>query len=140
MAASMQSIELPAMTAMQRLALANDRLAELKAEAKRWQDEYDSCLETVLATSPKFERSKFMKAAGKGDAYKDGHVMLIRSPVIRRIIRQDEFIEKYPKEFMQIGVVAIKDAEAAIGKDRLSELCDLSTDYRYKVVRAEVPV
>ena len=137
MAASLtESVELPVMTPMQRLALANDRLAELKAEAKRWQAEYDDCLESVLATSPTFGRSKFLRATGsKGDAYQADQVMLVRTPVVRRIIRQDEFIEKYPKEFMQIGVVAIKDAEAAIGKDRLMELCDLSTDYRYKVVR-----
>lgn len=128
------------MSAMQKLALASDRLAELKAEAKRWQAEYDAMLEEVLAASPKFASSKFLKAAkSKGDAYQVDHVMLIRSPVVRRIIRQDEFIEKYPKEFMQIGVVAIKDAEAAIGSDRLSEICDLKTDYRYKVVRTEVP-
>ena len=125
---------------MQKLALANDRLVELKAESKRWQEEYDAMLEEVLATSPAFGTSKFLKAAHlKGDAYQVDHVMLVRTPVVRRIIRQDEFIEKYPKEFMQIGVVAIKDAEAAIGSDRLSELCDLSTDYRYKVVRTVVP-
>ena len=131
-------IEAPVMSAMQKLALANDRLQELEAEAKRWQEEYDARLEEVLAASPTFGPSKFLKAAkSKGDAYQAGHVMLIRSPVTRRIIRQDEFIEKYPKEFMQIGVVTIKDAEAAIGSDRLSEICDLSTDYRYKVVRTE---
>ena len=121
---------------MERLAVATERLTSLRAEAKEWQAEYDACLERVLATSPKFERSKFLRATGgKGEAYQADHVSLIRTPVVRRIIRQDEFIEKYPKEFMQIGVVAIKDAEAAIGKDRLMELCDLSTDYRYKVVR-----
>jgi hypothetical protein len=136
MAASITELKLPVMTPMQRLALANDRLAELKAEAKRWQAEYDGCLEAVLASAPKFERSRFLRATGgKGDAYQADHVSLIRTPVVKRIIRQDEFIEKYPKEFMQIGVVTIKDAEAAIGKDRLMELCDLSTDYRYKVVR-----
>lgn len=133
-----ETIEVPAMPVMQRLALASDRLAELKAEARKWQEEYDACLEAVLAGSPKFESSKFLKAAGaKGDAYQSDHVMLIRSHVTRRIIRQDDFIETYPDIFHQIGVVAIKDAEAAIGKDRLSELCDLSTDYRYKVVRTE---
>jgi hypothetical protein len=132
-------IEVPIMSAMQRLALANDRLQELKAEAKRWQEEYDARLEEVLAASPTFATSKFLKATkAKGDAYQADHVMLIRSPVTKRIIRQDEFIERYPKEFMQIGVVAIKDAEAAIGSDRLMEICDLSTDYRYKVIRTEV--
>lgn len=134
-----ETIVMPDMSAMQKLALASDRLAELKAEAKRWQEEYDARLEEVLAASPTFGPSKFLKATrSKGDAYQADHVMLIRSPVVRRIIRQDEFIEKYPKEFMQIGVVAIKDAEAAIGSDRLIELCDLKTDYRYKVVRTEV--
>ena len=134
-----ETIAVPAMSAMQKLALASDRLAELKAEAKRWQEEYDARLDEVLADSPAFGPSKFLKAAkSKGDAYQTDHVMLIRSPVVRRIIRQDDFIEKYPKEFMQIGVVAIKDAEAAIGSDRLSEICDLKTDYRYKVVRMDV--
>jgi len=132
-------IEVSAMSSMQKLALASDRLAELKAEAKRWQEEYDARLEEVLAASPAFGSSKFLKATkAKGDAYQADHVMLIRSPVTRRIIRQDEFIEKYPQIFSQIGVVAIKDAEAAIGSDRLSEICDLKTDYRYKVVRTEV--
>jgi len=42
MAAPMQSIELPAMTAMQRLALANDRLTELKAEAIESRGQYQS--------------------------------------------------------------------------------------------------
>jgi hypothetical protein len=131
-------IEVPVMSAMQKLALASDRLSELKAEAKRWQEEYDARLAEVLEASPAFGPSKFLKATkAKGDAYQADHVMLIRSPVVKRIIRQDEFIEKYPKEFMQIGVVAIKDAEAAIGSDRLSEICDLKTDYRYKVVRTE---
>ena len=135
-----ETISVSAMSPMQKLALANDRLAELKAEAKRWQEEYDARLAEVLEASPTFGPSKFLKATkSKGDAYQADHVMLIRSPVTKRIIRQDEFIEKYPKEFMQIGVVAIKDAEAAIGSDRLSEVCDLKTDYRYKVVRTEVP-
>ena len=136
-----ETISVSAMSPMQKLALASDRLAELKAEAKRWQEEYDARLEEVLAGGPVFGTSKFLKATkSKGDAYQADHVMLVRSPVVKRIIRQDEFIEKYPKEFMQIGVVAIKDAEAAIGSDRLSELCDLKTDYRYKVVRTEVHV
>lgn len=134
-----ETIAVSAMSAMQKLALANDRLVELKAEAKRWQEEYDARLAEVLAASPTFGPSKFLKATkSKGDAYQADHVMLIRSPVTKRIIRQDEFIEKYPKEFMQIGVVAIKDAEVAIGSDRLIEICDLSTDYRYKVVRTAV--
>ena len=136
-----ETVTVPAMSAMQKLALASDRLVELKVEAKRWQEEYDARLEEVLAASPEFAPSKFLKAAkSKGDAYQADHVMLIRSPVVRRIIRQDEFIEKYPQIFSQIGVVAIKDAEAAIGSDRLSEVCDLKTDYRYKVIRTEVPV
>lgn len=131
-----ETIEVPAMSPMQKLALASERLAELKAEAKRWQEEYDARLDEVLAASPAFGPSKFLKAAkAKGDAYQADHVMLVRTPVTKRIIRQDEFIEKYPKEFMQIGIVAIKDAEAAIGKNALNEICDLSTDYRYKVVR-----
>lgn len=136
-----ETIVMPDMSPMQKLALASDRLAELKAEAKRWQEEYDARLEEVLASSPTFGQSKFLKAAkSKGDAFLADHVMLIRSPVTKRIIRQDEFIERYPAIFQQIGVVAIKDAEAAIGSDRLSEICDLKTDYRYKVVRTEVPV
>jgi hypothetical protein len=135
----MQLIEVPAMSAMQRLALANDRLQELKAEAKRWQEEYDARLADVLETSPQFARSKFMKARDvKGDVYFADNISLTRTPVTKRIIRQDEFIEKYHAIFQQIGVVAIKDAEAAIGSDRLMEICDLSTDYRYKVVRTEV--
>lgn len=136
-----ETIAVPTMSAMQKLALASDRLAELKAEAKRWQEEYDARLEEVLAGGPVFGTSKFLKAAkSKGDAYQADHVMLIRSPVVRRIIRQDEFIAKYPQIFQQIGVVAIKDAEAAIGSDRLIEVCDLKTDYRYKVVRTEAPI
>ena len=127
------------MSAMQKLALANDRLQELKAEAKRWQEEYDARLADVLETSPQFARSKFMKARDvKGDVYFADNVSLTRTPVVKRIIRQDEFIAKYPKEFMQIGVVAIKDAEAAIGSDRLTEICDLDTTYRYKVVRTDL--
>ena len=71
MAASLtESVELPVMTPMQRLALANDRLAELKAEAKRWQAEYDESLDAVLSASPKFERSKFLRATGgKANGY-----------------------------------------------------------------------
>lgn len=136
-----ETIAMSAMSSMQKLALANDRLQELKAEAKRWQEEYDARLEEVLAASPAFGPSKFLKATrSKGDAYQADHVVLVRSPVVRRIIRQDEFIAKYPQIFQQIGVVAIKDAEAAIGSDRLIEVCDLKTDYRYKVVRMEAPI
>ena len=124
---------------MERLAVASDRLASLNAEAKEWQAEYDACLERVLATAPKFARTKFLQATkAKGEAYQTDHVALIRTPTVRRIIRQDEFIEKYPDIFQLIGVVTIKDAEAAIGKDRLIEVCDLSTDYRYRVVRTGV--
>lgn len=135
MEAISEPVQIPAMTDMQKLALAAERLAAARAEAKSWQAEYDDCLERVLSTTPKFERTKFMKAtSGSGEAYKEGGVSLIRSPVVKRIIRQDDFIERFPDVFRQIGVVTIKDAEAAVGKDKLSEVCDLSTEYRYKVV------
>jgi hypothetical protein len=124
---------------MQKLGMAAQRIEALKEELKAWQGVYDSCLESVLESAT-FADSKFLKSARlKGQIYKSDGVGLIRAPVVSRIIRRDEFIEKYPEKFQKIGVVAIKDAEAAIGADKLSELCDLKTTYRYKVVSMEPP-
>ena len=140
MASLVGSIELPATTGMQRLGRAAQRVEALKEELKSWQEEYDNQLQAVLETNPAFAESKFLKAAhAKGQMYKADGIGIIRTPVVRRTIRQDEFIERYPEIFSQIGVVAIKDAEAAIGKDKLSELVDLETTYRYKVVSMEAP-
>jgi len=131
-------IEAPVMSVMQKLALASDRLTELKAEAKRWQEEYDARLEEVLADLPTFATSKFLKATqAKGDAYQADHVMLIRSPTRRRKIRYDDFIEQHRDLFMKIGVVAIKDAKVHLSEAELDAISDFETKYEYKVVRTE---
>jgi hypothetical protein len=131
-------IEVPIMSAMQRLALANDRLQELKAEAQRWQDEYDARMAEVLASSPTFATSKFLKAIkSKGDAYQADHVVLIRLPKRSRKIRYDDFIEQHRDLFMKIGIVTIKDAKVHLSESELDGISDFETKYEYKVIRTE---
>ena len=141
MAGTVETLDLSAsQPPMQRLGLAASRIEALKEELKAWQDEYDTHLQAVLETNPHFAESNFLKSAHlPGQMYKAEGFGLIRTPVVSRIIRREEFLEKYPEKFQKIGVVTIKDAEAAIGKDKLSELCDLETTYRYKVVSMEAP-
>lgn len=141
MAGTIETLDIPAsLSPMQKLGMAAQRIEALKEELKAWQEEYDACLKSVLEAGATFTDSKFLKSARlKGQMYKADGVGLIRTPVVSRTIRRDEFIKKYPVEFQKIGVVAIKDAEDAIGKDHLAELCDLKTTYRYKVVSMEAP-
>lgn len=130
----MEALNLSQMSDMERLALAQECLASLKAEAKQWQDEYDSCLERVLKTAV-FKEDKFLQAIKrKGDSYREGNLKLIRKPTTRRTVRRDEFVAAYPDIFLRIGTVPIREAEATIGKGALDAICDRQTAYSYELI------
>ena len=130
----MDTIQLSEPTAMQGLLLAQERTAELKAELKRWQASYDSCLVDALRVA-EFGEDRFLKAIKRrGDSYRDGDIKLIRKPTVRRTIRRDDFMKAYPEIFMRIGQVPLKQAEEAIGKESLDQVCDIVTSYSYEAV------
>lgn len=119
---------------MQGLLLAQERIAELKAELKEWQDAYETRLAEVLQVA-KFSEDKFLKAIKrKGDSYREGSIKLIRKPTTRRTIRRDDFLMAYPEIFMRVAQVPLKQAEEAIGKESLEKVCDLVTSYSYEAV------
>ena len=142
MAASItEEIAIPEQSPMQRLGLAAERVAALRQELKGWKAEYDQALEAVLAAEPKFESSKFLKAVGKnGLMYREGSVGIVRTTRTVRKLDQGEFSDRYQKEFLQYANISLEDAEKVVGKDRISEMCDLDTSYVYKVVDLGGPV
>lgn len=140
MAGTLETLEMPSQSPMQMLGMAASRIAALKEELKGWQDEYNSMLQAILETNPVFEDSKFLKSTHvKGQMYKADGVGIIRSTRTSRKLQQGEFAEKYPKEFLMYANISLTDAEKVIGKDRILELCDLETNYVYKVIDLSVP-
>ena len=121
-------------SAMQQLLMAQERVAALKAELKEWQATYDSNLLEILRTA-EFSEDRFLKTIKrKGESYREGNVKLIRSPRIQRTIRRDDFIMTFPEVFNRIAKVPLQQAEAAIGRDALDDLCDMTISYSYQAV------
>ncbi len=127
-------VEIPKMPVIKRLALAQDRMTELKKELESWTKEYKTALDEVLPAAT-FGPDKFLEALKlKGDGWRADGYMLIRTQKRTRTIRISEFAAKYKDKFEKIATVKIKDAEAAVGKTALDELCDFETSFSYKVV------
>ena len=121
-------------SAMQQLLMAQERIKALKAELKEWQASYDSNLLEILRTA-EFSEDRFLQALKrKGESYREGDIKLIRSPRIQRTIRRDDFIMSHPAVFNRIAKIPLQQAEAALGRDALDGLCDMTISYSYQAV------
>jgi hypothetical protein len=130
----MESIEIPALSDMERLSIAQSRLAELKAEQKKWQEEYDSAMENVLVKAT-FAEDKFLSSLKKkGDSYREGDYKLLRMAKVTRKIDAKKFAATFPEIAASICSIPVGKAETLVGKANLDAFCEHTTSYSCEVV------
>ena len=136
MEAITDAVQMPEQTPMQRLGLAAERVAALRAELKLWTEDYKAALEAVLAGNPTFARSRM-----GSEIYKDGPVGLIRKEKVVRKLQQYEFYQAAKEDFALNANLSIENAEK-IAKAHdldLEEFIDRDRTYQYKVVDLRGP-
>jgi hypothetical protein len=96
------------------------------------QDQYNSIFKEICDNA-KFEEDRFLIAAKiKGDSYKEGRYRIIRRSIDKRTLNQAKFKKLYPKEFENIAKVELGKADNAIGKDKVTALCTIATNYTFE--------
>lgn len=63
----------------------------------------------------------------------DGRLELVEKEHTDRDLDREKFIEVYPDVFMKIAKIPLTEADAALGKDVVNSLCDISKSYTYSV-------
>lgn len=130
----MESIEIPILSDMERLSIAQARLAELKAEQKKWQEEYEATLSAILDKAT-FAEDKFLATLKKkGDSYREGDYKLLRIAKVTRKIDAKKFAATFPEIAASICSIPVGKAETLVGKANLDAFCEHATTYSYEVV------
>ena len=124
---------------MDQLLTVHETIKYLKSELDTQEEIYKTLLKEITTKPLKFKLNKSSKSAkGISERYVEGNVILYRRKKTIRTLRQDDFIEAYPKVLAKIGYVKLKDVDVAIGKEKATALCDVETVYQYSVDRLEL--
>jgi hypothetical protein len=135
----METISLKEASDMRRLCDAQARVAELKAELKRWEAKEQRLLDGILAIAS-FQEDKFLTAIGKtGDSFRKGDYKLLRQPKVTRSIDVAKFLATFPDIGAKICTIPVGKAETLVGKANLEPFCTNKTTYLYMVVDMRVP-
>lgn len=123
-----------------------------KKQRKKLDDFYDSIREPMeqaekiydelfkkACENATFSEDRFLKAVKvKGDSYKEGRYRIIRHSKDIRKLNQEAFKQKYPKEFNSNAKIGLTDADNAVGKNRVTALCQVNTEYKYELYIPEL--
>jgi len=119
---------------MEELLICQENISRLGGEMGAWQTRYQGLLDTIIATNPVFEKTKMqVSKQSKSDTYKVGKTAIIRTPMIRRVLRADEVRKTFPDFIKAHGTVALGTADRILGAETVNKFCDVETSYRYEV-------
>jgi len=80
------------------------------------------------------ERKQLIEYAVTEGISHQGCYSLHRTIVQVRQLNLEMFKQKYPQIFLQIGSVKLSDADKALGRDEVSQLCSLKESVSYKII------
>lgn len=129
-----QLLKIKPLSNMERLAIAQTNIFNLKAELKKWQDEHEAALAGILQNAT-FAEDPFLAAIKKsGESYREGDFKLLRQPKTVRSIIAEKFMQTFPDIGVRICTIPIGKAEALIGKANIGAFCEKKTSYSYEVI------